>query len=207
MEFQFYGANCISINYKNTRIIVDDNLSKIGKKSVLKSGDVAIYTTERPSSIPSEVKIVIDCPGEYEVADVSIVGFPAKAHYDPSIEVTMYKITTNELAILVTGHISPSLNEQQLESIGMCDILVIPVGGHGYTLDAKEALLVVKEIEPKLVIPTHYDQAGIIYDVPQATLADAVKDLGMEPKETTQKLRIRPTDLTDVTQLIILEQS
>jgi hypothetical protein len=34
------------------------------------------------------------------------------------------------------GHIYPELSEDQLEQIGMVDILVVPVGNSGYTLDA-----------------------------------------------------------------------
>ena len=68
------------------------------------------------------------------------------------------------------------------------------------------ALGLIKKIEPKLVIPTHYASKSLKYPVPQQSLAEALKNITMEPKETIQKLKIKPADLlTDNTQLIIVE--
>jgi len=89
----------------------------------------------------------------------------------------------------------------------MIDVLVVPVGGNGYTVDPVGALKLIKAIEPKLVVPTHYDDKTLKYPVPQQTLEGALKELGMEPKETVAKLRLKPGELTDVTQLIVLEKA
>lgn len=152
-------------------------------------------------------KIVIDCPGEYEVADISILGIPARSHLDEgkTFNGTMYKIMTNDLNILITGHIYPELSESQLETIGMNDVLILPVGGRGYTLDPLGALKIIKEIEPKLVIPTHYDDKTLKFPVPQTSLTDALKEMSMEPKDTVPKLKVRVNELGDTTQLIVLE--
>lgn len=208
MDLQFYGANCIGLSLKSTRIIIDDNLSAVGKKQVLKKGDVALFTSNISENYPTDLKIVIDSPGEYEVADISIVGISAKSHIDPVTEkTTMYKISTNEVTILVTGHITPELSNSMVEAIGVCDVIILPVGGHGYTLDAKGALSVIKELEPKLIIPTHYDISGFNYPVPQSALSEALKDMAIEPKETVPKLRLRKADLADMTQLVVVEPS
>jgi hypothetical protein len=208
MDIQFYGANCFSLSYKSTRIVIDDNLNQLGKKSIVKPTDVVLLTNVNDKSereLPG--KIIIDCPGEYEVEDISIVGIPARGHIDQadSLLNTMYKITTSDLNLLITGHIFPELNEDQLELIGMNDVLIIPVGGMGYTLDAQGALKIIKEVEPKLVIPAHYAQKDLNYPVPQASLDTVLQELSMEPKEIVPKLKLRSSDLTETTQLIILE--
>jgi hypothetical protein len=43
--------------------------------------------------------------------------------------------------------------------------------------------------------------------VPQQDLTAALKELGMEPKETISKLKLKPSELSDITQLILLEKS
>lgn len=208
MDLQFYGANCVSINYKGTRLVVDDNLAALGAKTVIKAGDVALYTQayEAPKV---EVRIALDQPGEYEVNDISITGIAARAHMDEAGQhtATMYKLVAGEFNVLVTGHVHPDLPEKLWEQIGMVDVMFVPVGGSGYTLDPVGALKLIKEIEPKLVIPTHYADKALNYPVPQLDLAYALKELAMEPKETTARLKLKPTDLTDVTQLIVLEKS
>ncbi len=207
MDLQFFGANCLSISQKGKRIIVDDNLADLGGKGIIKADDVALFTSSHASIIPA--RLVFDSPGEYEVADISIIGIAARAHIDNTDEKsgTMYKLVISDLNVLITGHIYPDLSDSQLETIGLVDILVVPVGGNGYTLDPIGALKIIKAIEPKLVIPTHYADPSLNYEVPQQNLNEALKELAMEPKETTSKLKVKAGDLSDIMQLVILEKT
>jgi L-ascorbate metabolism protein UlaG (beta-lactamase superfamily) len=209
MDMQWYGANCIVISGKQARIVIDDNLADLGAKTVAKEGDIALFTAAHgePAHKP---KLLIDQPGEYEVSGISIYGIAARAHMDEEGKqtATMYKIITEELSILVTGHVYPELSDDQLETIGMVDIMLVPVGGNGYTLDGIGALKLLKKVEPKAVVPTHYDDAKLNFPVPQQTFEQAVKALAMEPKEEpVAKLRLKPSELTDTTQLIVLERA
>lgn len=207
MDIQFYGANCLAITTKQARLVVDDNLEDLGKKPTIKQGDIALFTG--PHGDPAqEAKIIIDQPGEYEVSGVSIYGIAARAHIDEEKQksATMYKIIADDVRILVVGHVYPELSDSQLETIGMVDVMVVPVGGNGYTLDGIGALKLVKKVEPKLVVPTHYDAKGLQYPVPQQELSQALTSLAMEPKETVTKLKVKQGDLSDVTQLVVVEQ-
>lgn len=208
MEIQFYGANCLSIGSKQVRLVIDDNLAELGGKTVAKEGDVALFTATHTSPAQPP-KLVIDQPGEYEVSGVSIYGIAARAHVDTEGQktTTMYKVVLEDMSLLVTGHIFPELSDAQLEAIGMVDVMFVPVGGNGYTLDAIGALKLIKKIEPKLVVPTYYDDPKLTFPVPEQSLDQALKALAMEPKETVAKLRLKPGDLGDVTQLIVLEHS
>jgi len=208
MELLFHGANCITITTKNARLTIDDNLADLGGKSVQKAGDIVLFTAAHADPT-QETRVLIDQPGEYEVAGVSVYGIPARAHIDEvgSTTATMYKLLIDDLKILVTGHIYPELSEQQLEAIGMVDIMLVPVGGNGYTLDGVGALSLIKKVEPKLVIPTHYDAKGLNFAVPQATLEDALKALAMEVTETVPRFKPKVTDLGDSTRLLVVEQS
>ena len=207
MELQFYGANCVAITHKGTRLVIDDNLADLGAKPVVKADEVALFTGAHGSA--AAARLVLDGPGEYEVADISTIGIAARAHIDEegSLGATMFKLIVGELSVLVTGHIYPELNDAQLEAVGMVDVLIVPVGGNGYTVDPVGALKLIKAIEPKLVVPTHYADKSLKYPVPQQDLSHALKELAMEPKETVAKLKLKPTELSDVTQLIILEKS
>jgi len=206
MDLQFHGANCIVLTYKGTRIVIDDNLADLGGKSVIKNDDVALFTG--PHGGPSGARIIFDSPGEYEVADISIIGIAARAHIDAEGQnATMFKFVVGDQSVLVTGHILPELSDKQLEAIGIVDVMFVPVGGNGYTVDPIGALKLIKEVEPKLVIPTHYDDKSLKFPVPQQELSVALHELSMEPKETVAKLRIKPGELSDVTQLVILEKS
>lgn len=208
MDIQFYGANCIRLTTKKANIVIDDNLADLGLSSVTKTGDIALFTGIHGEP-DTEVKLIIDYPGEYEVSNVSIWGIPARAHIDEegTRAAVIYKLIAEDLRICVMGHVYPELSDEQLEAIGIVDVLFIPVGGSGYTLDPIGALKLIKKIEPKLVIPTHFNDSKIKFPVPQQDLQEALKGLSMEPKETvTGKLKLRPADLAETTQLIVLER-
>ncbi len=209
MEIQYFGANCVRLNTKKASVIVDDNLADLGAKSVTKNGEIALFTGAHGDSSPkTEEKIVIDKPGEYEVSDASIQGIAARSHMDEEGQnsATIFKVIDDDIKVAIVGHIYPELSDDQLEAIGMVDVLIIPVGGNGYTLDGVGALKIIRKIEPKIVIPTHYDEKGLDFPVPQQPLSEALKALAMEPKETLPKLKVRPVELTDTTQLIVLEK-
>jgi L-ascorbate metabolism protein UlaG (beta-lactamase superfamily) len=208
MDIQFYGANCIVISNKQIRIVIDDNLANLGSKSVTREGDVCLFTSPHPDRVKG-AKMQIDMPGEYEISGVSIYGLQSRAHMDTDKERTavMYKITQGETKILVTGHIFPKLSEAKLEDISIVDVMIIPVGGNGYTLDPAGALQVIKEIEPKVVVPTHFDDSDLTYEVPQQSLEDALKVIGMEPKETTKKLQFKASEFAEGTQLVLVEKA
>lgn len=207
MELQYFGANCVKLATKTATLVVDDNLEHLGLKAVTKPGDIALFTSQNQAQ-PGDAKLVIDSPGEYEVSDVSIHGIPAQAHMgEPgSSEAVMFKIIADNVRIGVMGHIYPDLTDFQLEALGTIDVLIIPVGGSGFTLDPIGALKLIKKIEPKIVIPTHYADKDIKYEVPQLDLGAALKELAMEPKETVAKLKLKPADWVDGTQLVILER-
>lgn len=207
MELQYYGANCIRINSKKASIVVDDNLSQIGLKSVTKPTDISLRTSKL---IPeaAEALFTAETPGEYEIGGVIIRGIAARAHMDEEGKngAVIYTISSDDTKVAVLGHVYPELNEEQLEEIGMVDVLVVPVGGNGYTLDGLGALKIVKQIEPKVIIPTHYADKAIKYEVPQAELSEALKNLAMEPLETAAKYKVKAADLGDTTHLVVLER-
>src|SRR5487761_1752012 len=149
MDIQFYGANCVVLSAAGVRVVVDDNLADLGGKSVLKAGDVALFTGPH-ADVKVAAKLVIDGPGEFEVADFSMQGIPVRTHLDEEKQRTgtMYKLATNDVSVLVLGHIYPELSDDELERIGMVDVLITPVGGNGYTLDPVGALGIIKKIEP-----------------------------------------------------------
>lgn len=207
MELQYFGANCIKITSKKFSVVVDDNLQSVGLKTITKPTDISLRTSNLTPAHP-EAAFSAEMPGEYEISGAIIRGVAARSHMDEEGQhsAVIYTVEAEDARIGIIGHIFPELSEDQLEQIGMLDVVVIPVGGNGYTLDGIGALSIVKKIEPKVVIPTHYADKAIKYEVPQQELAEAIKGLGMEPLETTPKYKIRPGEPADTTKLVILER-
>lgn len=207
MEFQYYGGNCISITTKTARIVIDDNLSDLGLKTITKPTDIAVFTN-MPSTLP-DARLSITDPGEYEISEVSIFGLSARGHMDEegTSSATIYKVQFGDIRVCIVGHIHPGISEEYLEELGSVDILFVPVGGNGYTLDPVGAQSIIKKVSPKIVIPTNYDDPKLKYPVDQQPLESAMKVLNLEPKDTVSKFKPKPTDISENIQLVVLTRS
>jgi L-ascorbate metabolism protein UlaG (beta-lactamase superfamily) len=204
VELQFLGANCIKLKSKTASFVVDDNLKALGKSSITTKDDIVLATDPAVTPVPG--RFVIDSPGEYEIANTSVIGIAARGHMAAAEQMdhTMYKIITDDISVLITGHIHPSINDDTLEQIGMVDAIVIPVGGNGFTLDAVGAIEVIKKVEPKIIIPTYYEQSGLRFEVPPAPLEAFLQAIGMEA-ERLPLLKLKPGELIEQRRLVVLE--
>jgi L-ascorbate metabolism protein UlaG (beta-lactamase superfamily) len=201
MELQYFGANCLKFSTKKSVVVVDPSSDITKLKVDLKKVNTILVT--QPTLMPdsTEKVFVVDGPGEYEFEDYAVKGIPAQSHTAASGDksATMYVVSSNDVRVLVLGHVDPKLSEEQLESIGIVDVVIVPVGGTGYTLDAHEAANVIRAIEPKLVVPVHSSDDGFSYDIAQQETELFVKELGApvaEDKPDKYKFKALPEQLT-----------
>ena len=192
-DIEYKGGNTIVITTKKATLVLDPKQSVVGLKDLSVKDAIQLATEERFVVPDSAYQLALEGPGEYEVSDFSIRGIPAVRHIDAddSLPVsTIYRVEVGGVNIAILGNIAPKLSEDQLESIGVVDMVIIPVGGGGYTLDATSAASLVRKIDPKVVIPVHYADAALKYEVPQGDLETFTKELGA-PVEETAKYKIK----------------
>lgn len=201
MEIQYYGANGIKITTKKSCIVVDP-VSDIADISVDVKKATAVIVTA-PSLAPKKTNglFIVETPGEYEFEDYSLKGIAAQARTAPvgDTSATMFKLLSGGDSVLIVGHVDEKLSEDQLESIGVVDVVIVPVGNSGYTLDAVGAAAIVRAVEPKIVIPVHASDDGVKYEVPQQSYEAFEKELGaLVAEDIPEKLKLKalPEQLT-----------
>lgn len=148
---------------------------------------------------------VIDCAGEYDFKGILVEGidsFHDGAQGKDRGNNTIYRIEVEDISIVHLGDLGDVLDNAQLEKLAGTDILLIPVGGK-YTLDAKKAVEVISQIEPRIVIPMHYKIDGLKYDID--AVDKFVKEIGVAPSYE-EKLKISKKDLPqEDMELVILK--
>jgi len=93
-----------------------------------------------------------------QVGDVTIHAFPT--YHDGQQgrqrgKNAMLLFEVGGLRILHVGDLGHVLTDVQAKAVGPVDVLLIPVGGF-FTIDAQQATEVVRQLNPKIVIPMHY---------------------------------------------------
>lgn len=206
-DFEYKGGNGIVITSKKVQLVIDPNLSVVGLKNLSAKDAVEIATEPRLAVNDSAAKLRIEGPGEYEIGDVSIRGIQASRHIDTEADEplsTIYRIDIGEVRMAVLGNIAPRLSEEQLEEIGVIDILVLPVGGGGYTLDATSAVTLARQIDAKAVIPVHYADAALKYEVPQEDVSVFINELAAPVEDAGLKYKIKT--LSSIPQVLTVIQ-
>lgn len=205
MDIKYYGANCLKVSTKKVSLVIDDTLESNGKKSISKNCSIALKTNkELPYGKGADFEI--DTPGEYEVNEISVMSIPSKLHYDTEKTCNIYSVRMAGFSIAVLGHTVADLSEDQIEALGIVDVLIIPVGGGGYTLDSIEAVKLIKQIDPKIVVPTHYGSKDIKYEVSQAPIDEFIKSVGSSEIEKVDVLKLKSANLPDKTQVFVVNQ-
>ena len=148
---------------------------------------------------------IIKNPGEYEKQGIAVHGilsYHDKSEGKERGSNTIYIIKAEEMTLCHLGDLGQEkLTDEQIEAIGDVDILMIPVGGT-YTINYKEAVGVISQIEPKIIVPMHYKIPDLKVDLDGVD--KFVKELGLT-SEKIDKLKIAKKNLpTEEMKLVIL---
>ena len=103
-------------------------------------------TTKLPLSSYTPLDL-IQGAGDYEVSDVKILGIPLNKESDTKSLRTACVVTMDGMNLFFPGDVKADLGEDFLEDIGEIDLFF--VSGEA---DPKEAMTLIKNIEPKIVI-------------------------------------------------------
>ncbi|MDO8260165.1 MAG: MBL fold metallo-hydrolase [Candidatus Magasanikbacteria bacterium] len=147
---------------------------------------------------------IINLAGEYDVKGILIRGVESFHDEKKGKERggnVMYRMEVDGISISHLGDLGHVLDDKQLEVLVGTDILLIPVGGK-FTLDAKKAVEVISQVEPRIVIPMHYND-GNVSITELDSIEKFVKEMGIKPIEE-ERLKISKKDLPQEDMLLYI---
>lgn len=154
--------------------------------------DLVAYANKTP--------FVISGPGEYEVSDIMIQGFPSKG-IDDKIN-TLYYFEFDGIKILYLGAMyQPELAVEVRQNIGDVDMLFVPIGGTT-VLSPEAAHKLAVTFGSKVIIPMDY---GL--DQEKTALKDFLKESGDDKAVPVDKLTVKLKDLAGKEQNVIIIES
>lgn len=148
----------------------------------------------------NKTPFVITGPGEYEVSDIMIQGFPSKG-VDDKIN-TLYYLEFDGIKILYLGAMyQPELALEVRQNIGDVDMLFVPIGGKT-VIGPEAAHKLAVSFGPKVIIPMDYGT-----DQDKDALKDFLKESGNEKVTPIDKLTVKSKDLSGKEQDVIVIES
>lgn len=209
MEIYYYGHSCFKLKGNGATIITDPFSPELGYQLGNPSANIVTVSHGHPGhsytqAVADKPKIV-SRPGEYEVSGVLIIGI-STFHDGESGSIrgknNIFVMEIDDISVCHLGDIGHSLSPAQMQEIDHVDILLIPVGG-STTIDAAVAAQVVRQLEPKIVIPMHYkDQVSPRNLEPVDRF---LKEMGTAEIQPKAKLVVNRSNLPATTQIILMQ--
>lgn len=200
MELTYHGHSCVRLRGREMTVLVDPPQTAL--PGMAKGTQGIIVRTEgetdpeRLRARDGEIQEVCG-PGEFEIGGVSILGLAAG-------ETTVMRVAVDDVRVVLAGRLRRQLTEEEIDSLGHVDVLVIPVGG-GDALGAIDAAKLVNAVEPSIVVPARYGSGdGGEYD----PVGKFAKEMGLAERawEPQPKLVLTgSTGESDDTRVVFLE--
>lgn len=205
------GLECFKLEYGDVVIATNPPADSSSKQSLRFGADIVLQSVRHEDFSGGEQltggdkePIILSGPGEYEVSGIAIDGIAAESMYGGERHInTIYVFRLQDMDICFMGPIKtrelPAGAQEVIESI---DILFVPIGGDP-VLGPEDAYKLAVQIEPKIVIPTHFTTAD------DSNLETFREEAGNGSVEPNDKLTISPRDLSgrDVDLEIIVPSS
>lgn len=197
MIITYFGGEFFRIQFGDT-ILAFNPISKESKLKQSRFGADIVLSTAYHADFNGIDQVnhgdkkpfVISGPGEYEIKNVFIKGLPSESKYGGNDLInTIYIVSLENMNICFLGAINNhELKTETIEALDEIDILFVPIGGNG-VLDPVKAYKFAVSLEPKIIIPMHYDDIGT-----KDALKTFLKEAGENPKPES-KLTLKKKDL------------
>lgn len=200
MIITWLGQACVVIKHEGKTLVIDPYSPDIGITMPSLACDIGLIThahaDHNNTSALTEKPFIINEPGEYEIGGFfieTVVSFHDSEQGAKRGQNLIFIITVGGYRLAHFGDFGQaSLLPAQLEALNEIDIAFLPVGGF-YTIDGKQAASIVHQLEPKVVIPIHYQIPGLI--IKELSDAEGFFDaLGIKPTQVTDSWNVKAQD-------------
>ncbi len=209
MDISWLGHSCFRVRGSQATVITDPYSPGLGYSLGKPTARIVTVSHQHEGhsyvqGIGGEPRLVTG-PGEYEIGGVLIIGiatFHDREKGGKSGKNTVYVMEVDEVSICHLGDLGHVLTAEQVEEIDNVDVLLLPVGGVS-TIDAPMAAEVVRQLEPKAVIPMHYKTEALSRELEQ--VERFLKEIGAKQVEPQPKLSFTKSNLPISTQVFLLD--
>ena len=209
MDISWLGHSCFRLKGSHATVITDPYSPDLGYS--LGKTTARIVTVSHQHAGHSYIQgiggqpKVVSRPGEYEISGVLVIGI-ATFHDGEGGKKrgknTAYLMEIDEISVCHLGDLGHVLTGEQVEEIDNVDVLLLPVGGVS-TINASKAAEVVRQLEPKVVIPMHYKTPALSWEL--EPVDRFLKEIGAKQVDPLPKLSLTKSSLPASTQVFLLD--
>lgn len=205
MKITWLGHSSFLIKDLKGRLILTDPFNnQVGYETYKDTADfVTISHSHFDHSYTDEIKgnpIIINKVGNYNFDNLNIIGLPS--YHDKQLGVvrgknTIFIIEVDGYRICHLGDIGYILSDDEVNTLGDIDVLLIPVGGN-FTIDGMEAKKLCQKINSHIIIPMHYKTPSLNFPLAGVENFISAMKNGERVQNDTLNFEKKPTGINEV---------
>ncbi|HYN87697.1 MAG TPA: MBL fold metallo-hydrolase [Ardenticatenaceae bacterium] len=209
MDIKWLGHSCFRVRDKAGIVVTDPFPRGLGyERPARLRADVVTVSHDHENHSDTRgflgEPFIVRGPGEYEINGIFVTGIRTYHDNKKGKERgfnTIYLIQYDDLSVCHLGDLGHVPTQEQVEELSEVDVLLVPVGG-GYALSAAQAAEVVSLIEPRLVVPMHYQTDVHVNGL--EPVEKFLKEMGLKEAPVEEELKITKSQLPEETQVVVL---
>ncbi len=210
MEIIWFGHSCFRLTERGMATIVTDPFDhKVAGYNPLRlKADIVTVSHDAPGhnhvdAVKGKTHVITG-PGEFEIGGVFITGVQTNGHTKRSpdeLRNTLYVFDFDGITVAHLGDLQRVPSQTEIEALGNVDVALVPVGGGG-GLSAAKAVEVVSLLEPRIVIPMHYNTPDSLIKL--APVSKFLKEMGLGQVEPQPSLKVGRGNMEEETRVVVL---
>ena len=153
MIITYHGHACFSITSNNYTIVLDPYKDVSGFKDICLQANEVICSHSHLDHAYVDGVIITKKESPFVISKIDSFHDDCLGQKRGNNTITV--LTVENKKIVHLGDLGHLLSQEVIEKLKDTDVLMIPVGGF-YTIGINEALQIIKDINPKYIIPMHY---------------------------------------------------
>ncbi|MCH7744971.1 MAG: MBL fold metallo-hydrolase [Chloroflexi bacterium] len=209
MEIVWLGHSSVRLKGNTVTVITDPYANSVGLSLDKPQADIVTISNDHPhhshSSAITGSPRILSGPGEYEISNFRISGMATRLQGDDGVRRTntVFTFRAEGLTLCHLGDLTENLSPKQIDELSQADVCFVPAGGV-CTLDAARIMRIVRLIDPRILIPIHYNTEGVKVELDP--LDKLLSELGVADITPQAKLNVTSTNLPAELRVVVLQK-
>ncbi len=198
MIISWYGEGCFKIQNGDKVIMTDTPTKDSGISKPRVKADILLKTiTAWPiKEEKNGYGVIVYGAGEYDIEGIKIRGMQISDESDKNFFKTVYILNWDDVTIGILGTISNIITKPEIvENFEDIDILIAPGGGNPF-ISQKDVSKFIKQLNPKIFIPSFYKIKGLKRKTEEIT--PLLNEFNGEVEKDLEKLVIKKKDINEI---------
>ena len=207
MDITWLGHACFRLRSDDIVVLTDPFPLTLGLRPDTRPAAVVTVSNSHANhsnsgEVAGEPRVFV-APGEYEYRGISVRGVMTPLLPDTPLEQrsVAYTMEIDRVNICHLGDIAAPLTPGQIDELSPVDVLLLPTGG-GCTLEIDQVLQALQDLDPKIVIPMHYNIPGVGVSLQDVDVF--LRRMGLSEVQAQPRLAVTPSNLPEDMRVVVL---